>query len=504
MAVTPSGRIIAIYDGRVDLDDLPGPIDLVIRTSDDNGDSWTPQKTFLTGEGISGYGDASIIIDPSIGLHGRIIVLCQASQLASFFESSLGSDIDDPTVVHISRSISDDDGITWQHQIITEQVKDDRTNGIFASSGMGGRINSGEFEGRLIHSFVLRRGNELLGALAFSDDHGITWELGAEIPNGNESAVAALPDGTILFHSRATPYRLSGTSRDGGRTLSSIRPHLELPDPSDNGSLCVLRSGALICTHNHDQDLRRRTVAKRSFDGGLSWPEAVIIESDSSAYSTSCELADGRIGVLFERWAYAEMVFCRIDVGDLKPTEEVLLGEEDVNGIGFEIVFRYVRPGRDPQRLKELDNSVRRHIPSVDMSVFRASERKEIGPLGGTASGDPIFTKAEYDEILGAITPGLHKGDELRFSGRLMNRSGAELVEITIDHPCFGDAIHHDRLTSGEKATFMDLRYLVNDRDIKSGEVCLEFKWSALLTGVGEVSGRSIQRISIADGLRIQ
>ena len=27
MAVTPTGRLIAIYDGRADLDDLPGPID---------------------------------------------------------------------------------------------------------------------------------------------------------------------------------------------------------------------------------------------------------------------------------------------------------------------------------------------------------------------------------------------------------------------------------------------------------------------------------------------
>ena len=30
MAVTPSGRIIAIYDARFDFDDLPSPIDLVL------------------------------------------------------------------------------------------------------------------------------------------------------------------------------------------------------------------------------------------------------------------------------------------------------------------------------------------------------------------------------------------------------------------------------------------------------------------------------------------
>jgi len=127
MAVTNSGRIVTIYDARVDLDDLPGPIDLVIRISDDNGESWTPQKLFLASDGITGYGDASITFDPNVGEKGRIIVFCQVSNLASFFESSLGCDLDDLTVVHISLSISDDDGETWSHKIITDQVKDQRT-----------------------------------------------------------------------------------------------------------------------------------------------------------------------------------------------------------------------------------------------------------------------------------------------------------------------------------------------------------------------------------------
>ena len=55
---------------------------------------------------------------------------------------------------------------------------DEKTPGIFATSGMGTRISS---SGRLVHGFVLRRESALLGALAFSDDHGETWKLGAEI-----------------------------------------------------------------------------------------------------------------------------------------------------------------------------------------------------------------------------------------------------------------------------------------------------------------------------------
>ena len=84
MAVTNSGRLIAIYDARADFDDLPGPVDLVIRTSDDNGAYWSKQEVFRKHEGISGFGDASIVIDPSCGKHGRIIVLYQWTRIADF------------------------------------------------------------------------------------------------------------------------------------------------------------------------------------------------------------------------------------------------------------------------------------------------------------------------------------------------------------------------------------------------------------------------------------
>lgn len=504
MGVTPSGRIIAIYDARVDLDDLPGPVDLVIRYSDDNGDTWSPQKVFLASHEVSGYGDASIIVDPTFGEYGRVIVFSQYSNLASFFESSLGSDLDDPTVVHISLSISDDDGETWSHRIITDQVKDDVTHGIFASSGMGGQILEGVHAGRLIHSFVLRRGPQLLGALAYSDDHGNSWRLGAEIPGGNESGVACLGDGSILFHSRSTPFRLSGRSVDGGIMLSELSPHFELPDPSDNGSLCTLKSGAVICTHNHDQDLRRRTVAKLSNDGGKTWPKAILIEPESSAYSTSCELSDGRIGVLFERFGYTEMVFCRFNTSEMSAAAKLLPVEVDENEIEFQVAFRYVRPGRDLGKLSTLSNSVKRHIPSVDMSVFRSSERKEIGPNSGSASGDPIFTKAEFDEILGPISPGLRVGDELRFSGRIQNHGTSGITDLSINHPALEEQIHSEELRPGEKIKFMDLRYVVREEDLKKGLVSLTFSWSANHAIKGPITGQINHQISTSSGLAIK
>jgi sialidase-1 len=503
MAVTPSGKIIAIYDGRADLDDLPGPVDLVCRTSQDNGETWSPQNVFLASHGITGFGDASILVDPTVGDRGRIIVLCQTSKLASFFESSPGVDVNDPTIVHISLSYSDDDGESWNHEIITNQVKESGTDGIFATSGMGGRITSGEYVGRLIHSFVIRRGGELLSALAMSDDHGLTWRLGAEIPSGNETAVASLKDGSILFHSRSTPYRISGRSLDGGETLAEYGIDKALPDPSDNGSLCVLKNGDVICSHNHDTDLRRRTVVKKSHDGGVSWPEAVIVEPESSAYSTSCELKDGRIGILFERHGYAEIVFCRIQQEDFKSTEVILPIEKNESDIGFDVILRYVKPSRDEIALRRISQEVKARIPKIDMSAFRPSERKEIGSSSGSAGGDPVFTKAEFDQILGDVTPGLHLGDEIRFSGRLMNHSQGTVTSIRIFGFDQEIELKVDKLLPGEKVNFLDLRYIVKENDLKTGIIYGTFSWQALKSDDSSISGAKTLAITTATGLPI-
>lgn len=503
LATTKTGRVIAIYDGRPDLDDLPGPVDLVIRISDDSGITWSEQKVFLSGEGITGYGDASIIVDPSVGELGRIIVLSQKSELASFFESTLGTELDDPNIVHIARSISDDDGKTWQHEVITHQVKDAVTTGIFASSGTGHRISVGPYAGRLLHTFVLRRSDELLGAIGFSDDQGITWQLGAEIPGGNESAIISLEDGSLLIHSRSRPNRLTARSHDGGQTLSSLGPDLALPDPSDNGSLALLSNGDVICTHNHDSDLRRRTVVKRSSDGGLTWPDSALLEVGSSAYSTSCELADGNIGVLFERSGYTEMVFARISSTDFLDTKTLLTTETDENGIEFSVTFRFVLPARAELDVISTGTEIKK-VPPADMTVWDSHVKKEVGKAGGSTGGEPIFNRSELDLLLGPVSPGLHLGDELRFSGRLANLSNQSFSSIEVSNTCNNSLITAAVINPGEKLLFMDVRKIVEEQEVAAGYTNIRFGWHGYKKDSSRISGEVIQRISTSSGLLVK
>jgi sialidase-1 len=476
MAVTPSGRIITIYDARLDFDDLPGPVDLVIRISDDNGASWSAQEIFRKHHGISGFGDASIVIDPTYGDKGRIIVLYQWTQTAGFFESILGMDLNNPLIAHIARSISDDDGVTWHHDVITDQLKDDKTPGIFATSGMGGRIAVGKFAGRLLQTFVLRREFELLSAIGFSDDHGENWRLGALIPAGNETAIAGLSDGTVLVHSRATPYRLAGRSIDGGETLSALSPDTSLVDPSDNGSLLVLKNGDVICSHNHDADLRTNTLIKRSTDGGITWTSGICIEANSSAYSTVCELSDGSIGVLYERNAYQEIVFAKFSAKEFQPIDLAINTSNNKIEIEFTIIPRYIRPGRNQKVEAQLVSAPT--VPEVDMSGFNLTERKEVGPVGGTTSGDSLYTAEELELILGPITPGLHIGDEVRFSARITNNLETNLSNLQINDRNEQNVFKKSALPSHSKECILDIRQLVTEADVATGIARYEFELS--------------------------
>lgn len=497
MGVTPSGRIIAIYDGRPDLDDLPSPVDLLIRFSDDNGVTWSPQEVFAKSKGILGFGDASIIIDPSFGKFGRVLVFAQETRLAGFFESGLGTNYDDPTVVQIALWISDDNGLTWIKKVITEQLKDKKTEGIFATSGMGTRITNGLYSGRLLNGFVLRRGADIVGAIAYSDDHGENWKLGAIIPNGNETSLVCLKDGSLLIHSRSTPYRLSGYSHDGGETITEFGPDLALPDPSDNGSLCSLSTGEIVCTHNHDKNLRRRTVAKISKDDGKNWQMAKILECDSSAYSTSCELSNGQIGILFERNGYTEIVFCRVNTSEFRAIEDEIISESDENGIEFTLAFRFVKPAR----LKSLDkNQSELHImPKVDMSQWELTSRKEIGASAGLINGEPIYTSEELETILGPISPGLHVGDEMRFSGRFRFNGNGYIQNLTIFFNKKVRISQRELVKDGDEIIFLDVRHIVTREEVSSGMIVIEITWSGELkekeNDYPEIIGSKIERI---------
>lgn len=516
LAVSRRGTLLAAYDGRPNLDDLPSPIDLLFRRSTDSGRTWSSQQVVRTGVGLSGYGDPSLLVDAETG---RIFIFHAAGTHAGFFEAVEGLDPEDD-VQHCDISFSDDDGLTWRHRRLSDQLKVRRNRkgatrsegpaitGIFASAGQGVQIHVGPYQGRLVQQFVVLAGGDIMAASAYSDDHGESWTLGELLgagPGGigpNENKVAALADGRLLLHSRATPRRLAAVSEDGGHSWSPLLPVEDLPDPSDNGSLArfdgapVLRTSTaaqtdswLLASNNQDTALRRNTVLSLSPDNGLTWPAKLVLCPGSSAYSTAARLPDGNIGVLYERQGYREIVFCSVPAQqltgqlDAKNTPPAASG----SGLVFHMELRSVTPGR-PAVWQHAGES---HAISSDSGNWGVQTWKEIGQDYST--GTQIIGSREAQDLnYGAIIPGYKAGDILAFTGRTRNDGAGTATAVRLSGPGAG-AFPAADLSPDEEALYFTPCYTITDADVTRGTLTITFLVEGTYAGAEMRLGRVFQ-----------
>jgi sialidase-1 len=505
LAVSQKGTLLAAYDGRPNLDDLPNPIDLLLRRSTDNGRTWGPQRVVRTGGGLNGYGDPSLLVDADTG---RIFMFHAAGTHAGFFEAVAGMEPEDQ-VQHCDLSFSDDDGLTWQHRRITAELKlrppmragEPAITGIFAAAGQGIQIHAGRFRSRLVQQYVVLAGGEIMAASAFSDDHGETWTLGELIGAGthgfspNENKVAALEDGRLLLHSRGTPRRLSATSDDGGATWSALVPVEDLPDPGDNGSLVRFdglpsvtsfaradTESWLLATNNHDTALRRNTVLSLSTDNGRTWPAKLVLCHGSSAYSTAARLPDGNIGVLYERQGYREIVFISVPAEQL--TSQLTAGPPGPGaaspdpdggvGLAFDMVLRSITPGRP----RVWQNAGEFHVMPSGAGDWGVHTWKEIGQGYTAEAAQVIGTREAQDLNYGPIIPGYKAGDILAFTGRARNDGTQPLTGLRLSGPG-SEAFPGADLRPGEEVLYFTPAYTVTEADVARGCAEVAFDVSA-------------------------
>ncbi|MGR0160277.1 sialidase family protein [Paenarthrobacter nitroguajacolicus] len=481
LAVSTRGTVLAAYDGRPNLDDLPNPIDLLLRRSYDNGVTWESQQLVRTGSGLHGFGDPSLLVDTETG---RIFMFHAAGTHAGFFEAVAGL-VPHDDVQHADISFSDDDGDTWQHRRLTGQLKHGAVTGLFAAAGQGIQIHVGPYKGRLVQQFVLLVDGAIMAASAFSDDHGDTWALGDLIGAGpagigpNENKVVCLGDGRLLLHSRATPCRLSAVSEDGGQTWSPLQPVPELPDPSDNGSVARFdgfpgvvahampeTSAWLIASNNQDPQLRRNTVLSLSPDNGATWPAKLLLCEGSSAYSTVTRLPDGNIGVLYERQGYREIVFASIPAeqltGQLHRVTAAVQGSSEPTGLVFDIELRSITPGRPAVWQNAGDFHV---IPSNSDDVWDVQTWKEIGQ-GYSEQDQVLGTREAQDLNYGPIIPGYKAGDILAFTGRIRNCGTEPAAGVVLLGPHNNpDSFPPADLLPGEHALYFTPTYTITETD---------------------------------------
>lgn len=489
--------LLCVYDGRADLDDLPAPIDLLLRRSSDCGLTWEDPQPVRTGAGFAGFGDPSLLVDP---VDGTVLLFHSAGERAGFFESGTGESDDDPELLHCDVSLSSDAGLTWEHRRLSSMLRSTgnahlaalprpegtaapRIAGMFAASGAGCALTSGPFAGRLLQPYVLRIDGRIDVACAYSDDKGQTWRLGSPIshtlrahtgadgPDLNEASACMLPDGSVLLHSRGTPHRLATVSVDGGVTFGPVTAVADLGDPSVNGSVIALRDevGILLASHCDDPELRCDLTVSRSVDGGQSWVPIHRVEPGAAAYSQLAELPDGRVGIAYEANGYQDILFAILD-----PEAPAVSGNHPDNGDGamsapgwsrtvddgieVDLLLRSIVPARPEQWIEAgpthtIDLSA---FDDVDPSVF-----KEIGQDRGGNALQVLRTRESLEANLGPVRPGLREGDELEIHARVRN-VGAALVSVAWDG-------QSRPLAPGESWVRRDLRHRISAVEVRSG-----------------------------------
>ena len=302
--------LLAFAEARVNGTSDHGNIDLVVRRSTDNGNTWGDMTVVWSDSGNT-CGNATPVLIPQTG---RIILLAcwnRGDDIEADIESGQSQD-----TRRVFSMYSDDHGQTWSvPQEITESVKQPDWTWYATGPCHAIRKLKSPHKGRLIipanHKYRDESGRIISRShLLYSDDDGLTWKIGAiSQVGGNESSIVELPNGNLMLNMRHTDsedlYRLCALSRDGGETWIYTWEETQLIEPRCQGVLLNYKDRKGRLTRNilfsNPRSLRRENLSIGiSQDNGYSWPRFITVWKGRAAYSDMVNLPDGAIGVLFE------------------------------------------------------------------------------------------------------------------------------------------------------------------------------------------------------------
>ena len=292
-----NGTVLAFCEGRRDNPSDKSPTDLLIKRSRDNGETWSDQDVV-----VSGVPDA--VMDPCpVQDRTTGTIWLHYDRYPENFSWKPGKGADSATCWVCS---SHDDGETWDSPInITDTGKRAEWSAVAHGPGIGIQTKSG----RLVVPCNYLRDNERRPEnwgcfITYSDDHGASWNIGGEVgPAVNESQIVELGDGRLMWNMRS--YRGMGCravsfSNDEGISWTGPRDEQTLIEPICQASIIRVGKYLLFSNPAHESERLNMTV-RLSDDGGESWPYSRTIYGGGSAYSCLASLADGTIGLLYEK-----------------------------------------------------------------------------------------------------------------------------------------------------------------------------------------------------------
>jgi sialidase-1 len=323
LLVTAAGTILAFCEGRRHSRSDSGDIDIVLRRSADNGETWSEMQV-IADAGPDVFGNPCPVQDRATGT----IWLPLNWNLAEGSESKIVVG-QAPRGVWLLRS--DDDGFTWSAPIeITEQVKPEGWRWYATGPGHGIQLHGG----RLLIPCDFSMGqpdkeHRYFGShVIYSDDHGATWHVGGTIPGQvNECMAVQLSDGAVYLNMRAyhgRNRRAVAWSGDEGLTWSDVTLDDALIEPICQAGLLGLPDDRVVFSNPASTGRERMTV-RISADRCRSWSAGLVLHAGPSAYSDLALAPDGQICCLYERGdahAYERITLARFGREELEIKKE--------------------------------------------------------------------------------------------------------------------------------------------------------------------------------------
>ncbi|MCA9241637.1 MAG: exo-alpha-sialidase, partial [Planctomycetales bacterium] len=315
LVAAPDGTLLAFCEARNRSRSDAGDIDLVVKRSTDNGNTWS-HALVLWDDGPNTCGNPCAVVDRATGVVWLLMTWNSGVVHESKIQPGFGEDSRRVFVTH-----SDDNGQSWEPpREITRQVKPAAWSWYATGPGAGIQLERGEHRGRLVipcdHGPARTESKRSRSHVIYSDDHGATWQLGGSvIGDTNESEVVELSDGRLMLNmrnsDRTQDTRLVATSEDGGENWSAPSHDDTLVEPICQASIRRMRwevsesPSVILFSNPATRSKRRHLTVRASYDDGQTWPVARRLHSGGSAYSCLCSLPDGAVGCLYERDDYA-------------------------------------------------------------------------------------------------------------------------------------------------------------------------------------------------------
>ncbi len=341
----PNGNLLAFCEGRVNDSDDFGDINIVMKRSDDKGKTWTALQTIVDADALQAGNPAPVVDtnDPAYP-NGRIFLFYNTGN------NHEGEIRKRNGIREVWYKTSIDGGGTWSEGVnITTQThlplqpkinsaynfKEDWRS--YANTpGHAMQFATGKYKGRIFVAANHSAGKpkkqfEDYAAHGFyTDDHAKTFHLSetVQLPGGNESMATELSNDKLMMNSRNQKgdikARIVSISKDGGATWDTTYFDKVLIDPVNQGSILTIgmKKGKSIIAFCNAADVKNRDnlTLRISYNEGVTWSKNIVIDksiygnrNDFTAYSDIVKISKKKIGILYERDGYTQIVFTVIN-----------------------------------------------------------------------------------------------------------------------------------------------------------------------------------------------